>query len=83
MVRKRKHCTKATIEADNKAALEKKAAKEAKRFDRLKKIANLEMRTIQTMSHPDQKGNHTPFNEQTATLSFPLAIMTSVNDLWI
>ena len=55
MVRKRKYCTKATIEADNKAALEKKAAKEAKRFDRLKKIANLDM-----MINEDNSNNVMP-----------------------
>ena len=44
MVGKRKHCTKAEIEADNKVAAEGQAAKEAKRQAGLQKIADLEMR---------------------------------------
>jgi hypothetical protein len=39
---KRKHCTKAQIEADNKVAEKAKAAEEAKRKAGLKKIVNLE-----------------------------------------
>ena len=51
MVGKRKHCTKAEIEADNKVAAEAKAAKEAKRQAGLQKITDLEMRIDQNDSN--------------------------------
>ena len=74
LVGKRKCCTKVEIEANNKAALEVKAAEEAKRLNGLKKLANLEMTINEEGSNdimPKPKKQPHPLQRINSYLSLP------------
>ena len=75
LVGKRKHRTKAEIEADNKAASDAKAAKEAKRLDGLQKIASLEMAINEEDSNdvtPKPRKQPRPLRRTKGYLNLPL-----------